>query len=308
MALIEFRLADAPRRLPTSGQPAKAPTPPRDEGQPVERGADRRHCVLLSPMDSPSENATDRVHRDANAFREDLIGTRPWEMDGLPVLRIEKAEQFRAMASPVRDQIMNVVANLGTWEPDGVAEGVSIRQIAEQLGRKPASLYRHIEALVEAGLINETGSQASGGRDATTYAAGGAHIVLVAPSGPGPAMDAMCDYIRSIATSAGREMTAAAIDQASQASAIGPHDVGGAVIRGWLDEEQRAKLRRLQKELNAVFAESKRRPGTRLMAATLLFRPARLPDGSMADERETSDHAAESDKGRGCNNAANSDH
>lgn len=258
-------------------------------------------------MDPTTEDAADRVHRDANAFREELIGTGPWEMDGLPVLRIEKPEQFRAMASPVRDQIMNVVSNLCTWTADGVAEGVSIRQIGEQLGRKPASLYRHIEALVEAGLINETGSQASGGRDATTYAAGGAHIVLVTPSGVGPAMDAMCQYIRSIANIAGREMAAAAIDQGTQATAMGPHDVGGTVIRGWLDEEQRARVRKLQKELNAVFAESKRRPDTRLMAATLFFRPARLPDGSIADESGTSDHAMEDDAGRGHDETADSD-
>jgi hypothetical protein len=64
--------------------------------------------------------------------------------------------------------------------------GVSIRQIGDELGRKAASLYRHIEALVDAGLIHETGSQISGGRDATTYAAPGVHMVLIAPSEEGP--------------------------------------------------------------------------------------------------------------------------
>lgn len=229
------------------------------------------------------------IRSDADAFRESLTGTAPWEMDGLPVLRIETAEQFKAMASPVRDQIINVVANLTTWSPDGTVAGVSIREIGEQLGRKPASLYRHIEALVGAGLIYETGSQSSGGRDATTYAVPGAHIVLIAPAETGPALDAMCEYIESVGQNAGREAAAAAVDRATGANEIGPHDTGGAALRGWLDEEQRAQLRRLQKEMNAVFARSERRPGTRLMAATLLFRPTRLPDGSIADEPPAAD-------------------
>jgi DNA-binding MarR family transcriptional regulator len=238
-------------------------------------------------MASSAREQRSGVRGDADAFRKELTGTAPWEMDGLPVLRIETADQFAAMASPVRDQIMNVVANLTTWNKDGTAEGVSIRQIGEQLGRKPASLYRHIEALVDAGLINETGSQASGGRDATTYAAPGAHIVLIAPTEEGPTMDAMCEYILSVASNAGRESAAAALDRATRANEIGPHDTGGVAIRGWLDEDQRAHLRRLQKEINKVFAESKRRPGTRLMAATMMFRPSRLPDGSIADEEGT---------------------
>lgn len=242
---------------------------------------------LSSGMPPEINRSKSDVRRDADAFRESLTGTAPWEMDGLPVLRIETAEQFKALASPVRDQIINVVANLTSWNADGTAVGVSIRQIGDELGRKPASLYRHIEALVDAGLIHETGSQISGGRDATTYAAPGAHMVLIAPSEEGPELDAMCEYIMSVAVNAGREAAAAAIDRVVNPTQIGPHDTGGAAIRGWLDEDQRARIRSLQKEMNAVFAESKRRPGTRLMAATLLFRPTRLPDGSIADENES---------------------
>jgi DNA-binding transcriptional ArsR family regulator len=241
---------------------------------------------LSSIMASPVNETQNDVRSDADAFRKALTGTAPWEMDGLPVLRIETAEQFKALASPVRDQIINVVANLTTWNQDGTAVGISIRQIGDELGRKPASLYRHIEALVDAGLIDETGSQVSGGRDATTYAAPGAHMVLIAPTEEGPVLDAMCEYIMSAAVNAGREAAAAATDRVTKLNEIGPHDTGGAVIRGWLDEEQRARIRQLQKEMNAVFAECKRRPGTRLMAATLLFRPTRLPDGSIADQED----------------------
>ncbi len=237
--------------------------------------------------------SSDMSSSTERAAAETGTGHGPWEMGDRPVLRIESAEQFRALASPVRDQIINVVANLTTWRADGTAEGVSIRQIGDQLGRKPASLYRHIEALVSAGLIREIGSQSSGGRDATTYAAMGTNTILVAPTEEGPALDAMREYIMSVAMNAGREAAAAAADRVTGAQSFGPNDTGGAVLRGWLDQEQRATLRRIQKELDALFSDTHRRPGTRLMAATLLFRPTRLPDGSIADEPAGDDGSGE---------------
>jgi hypothetical protein len=233
-----------------------------------------------------------REIRDAETFPESAPGVPRREADGGPALRICTADQFKAMSSPVRDQIMNVVANMTTFDDDGRALGVSVREIGEQLCRKPASLYRHIDALAEAGLIVKAEPADAGGRDAVTYVSPGKYIVLVPPREVGPELDAMGEYIMSVAANAGRETTMAARDRVTLDHAIGPNDTGGAVIRGWLDEDQRAELRRLQHEINVVFSESRRRPGTRLMAATFLFRPTRLPGGSIADEQAV---AAEDD-------------
>lgn len=234
--------------------------------------------------------ADDTTRRGADAAEtsrnSDTPGLR--DLESLPVCRIETAEQFKAMSSPVRDQIMSVVGALAAGKSDnGTERGVSIREIAEQLGRKPPSLYRHLDSLVRAGLIREVGAQTSGGRDATTYAIPGERIMLVPPDREGPELDAMCAYIASVAAHAGRETVQATVDRVTGEHAIGANDTGGATLRGWLDDDQRAALRRIAGELSALFINAKRRPGTRLVAATLLFRPSRLPDGSIADAEPT---------------------
>lgn len=198
---------------------------------------------------------------------------------------VKSASQFEALSSPIRDQIVQVVVNQAPWAPDSPeGPGVSIREIAEQLGRKPASLYRHIEALLEVGLIRETGSRSSGGRDATTYCAIGEAMHLVTPERQGPAMDALCRYIERMATHAGRESAAAARDRAIGVGSGAESDQGTVSMFGWLDSDQRARLREILLEVAAVFERAERRPGTRLVAASMLVRPVRLPDGQTAED------------------------
>lgn len=207
---------------------------------------------------------------------------------------VRTAPQFEAISSPVRDQILQVVVNQAPWSPDRPDRpGVSIREIGEQLGRKPGSLYRHIEALVEVGLIRETGAQASGGRDAMTYRATGEVVHLVTPARAGPAMDALCRYIERAAALAGRESAAATRERVMLVAPPAPadrhdgadpaHDNGMVAMFGWLDADQRAALRDSMWTIARVFENAKRRPGTKLVAASLFIRPVRLPDGDTAE-------------------------
>lgn len=197
---------------------------------------------------------------------------------------VKSASQFDALSSPIRDQIVQVVVNQAPWAPGaGDEKGVSIREIAEQLGRKPASLYRHIEALIEVGLIREIGPRASGGRDATTYGAIGEAMHLVTPERQGPAMDALCRYIERMGAHAGSESAAAARERAIGVGPNAESDQGTVSMFGWLDADQRARLRELLLEVAAVFERAERRPGTRLVAASMLVRPVRLPDGQTAE-------------------------
>lgn len=204
---------------------------------------------------------------------------------GLPVCRIETAAQFKAMSSPIRNQIIGIVESLTADDSaTGETRGVSVREIAKQMGRSASALYSHLEMMVDAGLLVEVGTQRSGGRDATTYAVPGELIELVMPTEEGPELDALCEYIRSVARNAGQEAVLAAIDRALGRREIGPHDTGGATLRGWLDPDQRTELRQLMARINDLFVDRPRRPGTRYMAATFMFRPCRLPGGEIADE------------------------
>jgi hypothetical protein len=197
---------------------------------------------------------------------------------------VRTSEQFAAITSPVRDQILQVVVNQASAlsaEP----EGVSIREIGLQLGRKPGSLYRHIDELVRVGLLIPCGPRPSGGRDAQAYRAPAAPTVLVTPDRRGPELEALCQYIERAGVHAGRESAAATRDRVARSEESGATtddrapDHGMVVMFGWLDAEQRAALRRAMHDIAKVFENAHRRPGTRLVATSLFTRPVRLPGG-----------------------------
>ena len=73
---------------------------------------------------------------------------------------ISDPQQIRALCSPMRHAIHQVVLSQGE---------ASIREIGEQVGKKPASLYRHIDQLVEVGLLIEQGTKSTSRRDAKVY-------------------------------------------------------------------------------------------------------------------------------------------
>ncbi len=60
--------------------------------------------------------------------------------------QIVKPEQLRAMVSPRRGEIMDVVAG-----------PMSVKEIADAIGVAPSSLYYHIEHLCSVGLLREAG-------------------------------------------------------------------------------------------------------------------------------------------------------
>lgn len=60
-------------------------------------------------------------------------------------------EQLRCLASPVRNEVYSTLRSLGR---------ASVREIAESLGRKPASIHYHVGALETAGLIREVDRRA----------------------------------------------------------------------------------------------------------------------------------------------------
>lgn len=199
------------------------------------------------------------------------------------------AAQFDALASPVRDQIVQVLVHLAPWRPDRPEpRGVSIAEVAAELGRKPASLYRHFDDLLGAGLIRETGMLTSGGRDARTFSAIGEAMTLVTPTRSGPQLDALCRYLEKMATHAGRESAAAVRERATNRSDEheDPPRQASVSMFGWLTEEERAELHELLLSVSKVFRGATRRPGTSLVAASMLVRPVRLPGGATAEETE----------------------
>lgn len=177
-------------------------------------------------------------------------------------------KQLRAINSPIRNAIHTVVLN---------QKRASIRKIANQLGMKPASLYRHIEVLLEAGVITEEGTESTARRDAKVYASNLEHIDDQHMS---PAMlEAFSGFIRqAMKTSAER--------------IIGAASSGDAATRGtkrntcwrspfsWLDDQQ---LKQLNDHIDAIMAlmnNNERRDGTRLIGLTLGMYPMPITENT----------------------------
>ncbi|MEZ6318916.1 MAG: hypothetical protein R3B49_09215 [Phycisphaerales bacterium] len=96
--------------------------------------------------------------------------------------------------------------------------------------------------------------------------------MLVTPERSGAAMDALCRYVERMATHAGRESAAATRDRATSKPTVWEN--GTASVFGWLDARQR-RTRKLMLEIAGVFEQAGCRPGTRLVAASVLVRPVR---------------------------------
>ena len=77
-----------------------------------------------------------------------------------PVYTIYGKKELRALASSARQEIIDVLAQMGT---------VSVPELAQALGRPPDTLYYHLRILQKAGLVETVGSRVRDGRAETLY-------------------------------------------------------------------------------------------------------------------------------------------
>jgi DNA-binding transcriptional ArsR family regulator len=105
----------------------------------------------------------------------------------------------RALRTPVRQEVLAALEALG--------EG-SVKDIAGELGRAPASLYYHVHALAEAGLIRQTGTRPSARRDEAVYEPAAARIIIDRRGTSRAFIEALADLHSSALRTAEREMRA----------------------------------------------------------------------------------------------------
>ena len=82
---------------------------------------------------------------------------------------IRSPQQLRALRTPTRHRVLGAVLGLGRC---------SVAEIAKRLDWKAESLYYHVRALVEAGLIRRVEQRPTGHRNETVYEAVASEIVL----------------------------------------------------------------------------------------------------------------------------------
>jgi DNA-binding transcriptional ArsR family regulator len=77
-----------------------------------------------------------------------------------PVYTIYGKKELRALASSARQEIIDVLAQMGT---------VSVPELAQTLGRPADTLYYHLRILRKAGLLETVGSRVRDGRTEALY-------------------------------------------------------------------------------------------------------------------------------------------
>jgi predicted ArsR family transcriptional regulator len=117
------------------------------------------------------------------------------------VYQVVTKAQLRALATTVRHDILDRLTALGP---------LSVRQLAEALGRQPTAIYQHLKKLEKLALVR--GRRASArepGRPAIVYEAAGSTIRLTKAAKQNENRKAFAKIVRVSSTQAARDFDAA---------------------------------------------------------------------------------------------------
>jgi DNA-binding transcriptional ArsR family regulator len=117
------------------------------------------------------------------------------------VYQVVTKAQLRALATTVRHDILDRLIALGP---------LSVRQLAEALGRRPTAIYQHLKKLEKLGLVR--GKRSSGrepGRPAMVYEPAGSMIRLTDAAKQNENRKALAKIVRVASMQAARDFEAA---------------------------------------------------------------------------------------------------
>jgi DNA-binding transcriptional ArsR family regulator len=109
-------------------------------------------------------------------------------------------EQREALASPLRLEIFGYFASV---------DRLSVRELADRMGRSASSLYYHLHRMVDAGLLREAGERSRGPRTETLYERVGPGAKRLTSDGSPEARDAILRTMAAGFRMAERDLEAA---------------------------------------------------------------------------------------------------
>lgn len=173
---------------------------------------------------------------------------------------IRKVEQVRALRTPIRQRVLSALQELGPC---------SVREVAETLGWKPASLYYHVKQLVDVGLAAEVDQRPAHHRSEAIYEAV-AREVEVDPTIRTPTfLDALWDTYRAALRACERWL-----ERALQAEHAGTGPRRDTAVRQWiirLAPEHVDELRKRIEDLDRFIAENDNAEAADRYALTLVW-------------------------------------
>ncbi|HET7251814.1 MAG TPA: helix-turn-helix domain-containing protein [Gemmatimonadales bacterium] len=173
---------------------------------------------------------------------------------------ITRPEQLRALVSPVRQELLDVMARMGT---------VSIAEVAAVLGRPADGLYYHVRALQRVGLVEAAGTRRGGVREEALFRAKAGQFAIRYPQAIA-GRRAMTAIVGAMLRLGARDFARALAR--GDVRVEGPQrEVWALRTTGWLTP---ARLRDVNRHIAALSAAATQAgPAGRLYAVTILLTP-----------------------------------
>lgn len=197
---------------------------------------------------------------------------------------ISRADQIRAIASPVRQEIVDALDSM---------RASTVAALAARLGRKPDALYFHVRALERVGLLRRVGTVGEGRTEAAVFDVAGRPLRLAYGDDAGTRRRRLGPTLDSILRLARRDVQRALVNPASRID--GPQrELWVARVRGWLSAGDLERLNALLAQCTQILHDAPPREDATAIALTFAISPLRA--GSRAkrgDERSPREKSRE---------------
>lgn len=134
----------------------------------------------------------------------------------------------------------------------------SIADLALAMERRPAGLYRHVRALVQAGFLRGAGRKSVGKRWASVYDHGPYLSALHCDAPTGRGLREHGELVLSLSRPAGRAYLRGVLSQHGQTRALMSRRCSAMFERTWLDAAAQAQVKRLVRSLYAIVQRGRR--------------------------------------------------
>lgn len=176
---------------------------------------------------------------------------------------IERPDQLRALVSPVRQEIFDVLATLG---PSSVAD------LARVLGVSADRLYYHIRKMVEVELLVAGGQRSTTRRDEQIYRLAADDMRVRYDAADPENVQALSKAVASMLSLAERDFQRGF--RSDLAVVDGPgRNLRAARFKAWLDAEELEEANALLERLSTLFGPGRPGPSRRLYAMAFTLAP-----------------------------------
>ncbi|GGA70886.1 hypothetical protein GCM10011521_06260 [Arenimonas soli] len=182
---------------------------------------------------------------------------------------VETPRQLRALASTLRQELVDLVQALGQ---------ASIPELAAQLQRPADALYYHVRALERAGLLVTVGSRQRGRHVEKLYSTPepASRLKLRYRSGKPTATKPLRDLVASMLRGARRDFDRAIADPDCVLDGELRELWAGRAV-GWVTPSELRRLNQLLEEAGALLSSARSPARNRMYALQFLLSPSDLP-------------------------------